>query len=305
MFRYALVFLVLPLKVFGLTLDMPSNAVLVGTPSSEVRSYALPIGPWTKASFPTQAVEGVVTTRIYQLPADSITPLQLLLPLKSQLQDNGWEILLDCTEEECGGYDFRFATEVKSAPDMQVALGNYRFLSARNAEEVVSLFVSRTSRAGFIQLIHVSKDTELSIENDAPATKAITNTSSSDESFAEVLEQEGHLVLSDLNFETGSAQLGTERYSSLEDIAGYLSAHPSRRIALVGHTDSSGSLEANIALSKRRAGSVLERLVTDYGAKRSQLDAEGMGYLSPISTNLTIEGRDANRRVEAVLISVE
>jgi OOP family OmpA-OmpF porin len=64
-------------------------------------------------------------------------------------------------------------------------------------------------------------------------------------------------------------------------------------------------LAGNIALSKRRAGSVLERLVTDYAASRQQLEAQGMGYLSPIQNNRTIEGREANRRVEAIITSTQ
>ncbi|MCR9113710.1 MAG: OmpA family protein, partial [Rhodobacteraceae bacterium] len=38
---------------------------------------------------------------------------------------------------------------------------------------------------------------------------------------------------------------------------------------------------------------------------RQQLEAGGMGYLSPLTTNLTPEGREANRRVEAVLLNTE
>jgi OOP family OmpA-OmpF porin len=74
------------------------------------------------------------------------------------------------------------------------------------------------------------------------------------------------------------------------------------RVALVGHTDATGSLDANIALSRKRAASVKDRLVRAYGIAVSRLDAEGMGYLAPIASNLTQAGRDANRRVEAVLL---
>ena len=45
-----------------------------------------------------------------------------------------------------------------------------------------------------------------------------------------------------------------------------------------------------------------ERLITAYGASRPQLRAEGMGWLAPLATNLTPEGREANRRVEAVVL---
>jgi len=71
----------------------------------------------------------------------------------------------------------------------------------------------------------------------------------------------------------------------------------------VGHTDAEGSLDGNIALSRRRAASVLERLVTAYQVDRRQMEAQGMGYLAPIASNLTEEGREANRRVEVIVTS--
>ena len=127
----------------------------------------------------------------------------------------------------------------------------------------------------------------------------------SDASLSNQLEQVGRAVLGDLSFETGSAQLAQGDYASLRALAEYLATTPSRTVALVGHTDSSGGLEANIALSKRRAASVLERLVSVYGADRAQLEAEGMGYLAPLSSNLTEAGRTANRRVEVIVTSTE
>jgi len=92
-------------------------------------------------------------------------------------------------------------------------------------------------------------------------------------------------------------------YASLADLAEYLASHADRRIVLVGHTDSSGTLVANISLSKRRAQAVRDRMISAYDLPPGQLDAEGMGYLSPVASNLTNAGREINRRVEAVLLS--
>ena len=94
-------------------------------------------------------------------------------------------------------------------------------------------------------------------------------------------------------------------HHSLQALAAFLRADPARRVTLVGHTDTVGALDRNIALSKRRAASVLERLVSAHGVPRAQIAAEGMGYLAPIASNLTPEGREANRRVEVVLLNTE
>ena len=97
--------------------------------------------------------------------------------------------------------------------------------------------------------------------------------------------------------------LGEGPFPSLDQLASFLNSRPSVRIALVGHTDSVGSLDGNIALSRKRAQSVRRRLVDKFKIDPSRLEAQGMGYLAPVASNLAEAGRDANRRVEAILLS--
>ncbi len=74
---------------------------------------------------------------------------------------------------------------------------------------------------------------------------------------------------------------------------------------LVGHTDAEGALEGNISLSKKRAAAVKARLIDVFGVPEAQIDAQGVGYLVPVASNLTDDGRMMNRRVEAILNSIE
>ena len=90
-------------------------------------------------------------------------------------------------------------------------------------------------------------------------------------------------------------------FASLAELADWLARTPDVAVAIVGHTDADGSLEGNIAISRRRAQAVVDRLVADYGVPAGQLTAAGMGYLAPVASNLTPDGRAANRRVEAVI----
>ncbi len=98
-----------------------------------------------------------------------------------------------------------------------------------------------------------------------------------------------------------ASNLAGERLPSLDALARWLSDHRGRQVTLVGHTDAQGSLTANIALSKRRAQSVADRLVSDFGIERARVSAEGAGYLAPRASNDTEEGRHKNRRVEVML----
>ncbi|MEX0281245.1 MAG: OmpA family protein, partial [Arenibacterium sp.] len=111
------------------------------------------------------------------------------------------------------------------------------------------------------------------------------------------------MVLEDLDFGSGAARLREGPFASLSDLASYLQANPAMRVAIVGHTDNVGTLARNIALSKRRAEAVRARLIAAHDIAANRVDAEGMGYLAPLTTNLTLAGREANRRVEVILLA--
>ena len=293
-------------------LDLPESATAQADEYAELDSYDLPLGPYADGQLPVESIEGRVTKQSWRVETQGLTSLQLLAPLRDQLLAAGYDILFECDTLDCGGFDFRFETEVLPAPSMHVDMGDFRFLAARNGPgDHLGLLVSRSANAGFIQLIRVA-ETTLTTTITTPAANAgsgkkpaATETAAPPSDTIGRLIARGHVVLSDLTFETGSSTLTDGAYTSLAALADFLRENPDRRIALVGHTDAVGTLENNIALSKKRAASVLERLVSDYGAPRGQMTAEGTGYLAPIAPNQTEEGREANRRVEAVLLNTD
>src|SRR5262249_20360656 len=84
------------------------------------------------------------------------------------------------------------------------------------------------------------------------------------------------LVVEGVNFETNSAQLTPDSTEVLEKVAASLKAWPDVRVEVGGHTDSSGSLEHNMDLSKRRAESVRAYLSAK-GIDESRMTAKGYG----------------------------
>ena len=307
-----------PLATSALELTLPASARQTAGQELGVTSYALPIAPFDGANIPVRTFEGFVTRQAWRIEGGGVTPLQLLQPLRDELKASGFTMLFECADRACGGFDFRFGTDVADAPDMYVDLDNYRFVSAVEGagdapKSAMSLLISTSAAAAYIQIIQISVDQSAEI-NVAKGNEIVASTASehpaNTEQFREVsiakqLDLGGHVILSDLEFRTGSAELGAGPFASLEKLADYLRTNASRRIALVGHTDAEGSLAGNIALSKERAESVRERLVETYGVASAQLSAEGVGFLSPVASNLSKAGRDTNRRVEAVLISTE
>lgn len=304
-----LIFCIWPVWAFALDMSLPKNATLGREVTEDPGSYLLPIAPYEIDKIPVLEVEGRLVQQAWRLKAQSITTLQILTPLRKQLVSQGYQVLLDCSGRECGGFDFRFNTRVMPAPDMFVDLFDYRFISLRQGEEAaatgyVSLLISRSGVTAYIQVIHVAPrgQTSMSVSTDGRVSR---NRPGSDQPIAQALLEQGHVILADLNFPSGSSDLGEGPFASLEALAEVLRSDGSLRVALVGHTDTVGGLAPNVALSKRRAKSVMERLVDTYGVSRDQLDAEGMGYLAPIAPNLEKAGREANRRVEAVLLNSE
>ncbi|MDA7429922.1 OmpA family protein [Primorskyibacter aestuariivivens] len=294
----------LPLAVAAQDIAMPAGARLALDQQTDPGSYALPIAPFQDGRVPAEVLEGRIQEQVWRVAGQGLTTLQLLAPLRKQITAAGYEIRLDCAALQCGGFNFRFNTRVLPGPEMYVDLTNFRFLSATSgAGQGISLLVSRSATAAYIQMIRVGKAGNVTVpEGSTPPAVVPVQPQGS---LAQALETTGRFILSDLDFETGASTLGPGPFKSLTDIANYLRQHPERKIALVGHTDSVGSLEGNINLSRKRATSVLERLVSAHDANRAQLEAGGMGYLAPVASNLTAEGRDANRRVEAVLVSTE
>jgi len=105
-----------------------------------------------------------------------------------------------------------------------------------------------------------------------------------------------------IKFESGNYNFTQDTYPYLIDLAKILINEPSNTtFKVVGHTDSSGSYEANRALSERRASAVRNYLV-DSGIPKRRIEISGLGESDPIDTNLTAEGRANNRRVEIIIV---
>ena len=99
-------------------------------------------------------------------------------------------------------------------------------------------------------------------------------------------------------FSYNSDALRDESTPTLKEIADIMARHPDWRLAVNGHTDGIGGDQANVELSKRRAASVVNALVTSYHIDASRLKSAGFGKSQPKDTNDTLEGRARNRRVE-------
>ncbi len=102
-----------------------------------------------------------------------------------------------------------------------------------------------------------------------------------------------------VNFEFDSARLTQAGLTKLREIGQTLVTIPDVRVVLEGHTDSVGTETYNMALSRRRAESVRDGLLSAFSQLRgSQFSVNGFGESQPKADNSTEAGRTQNRRVE-------
>jgi len=104
-------------------------------------------------------------------------------------------------------------------------------------------------------------------------------------------------------FRSGSATLDSGSNRLLIRALDLIKAHPDKRVLVAGHTDSTGSPQANLKLSEARAASVRNWLADAAALPLTRFAIQGYGDTRPKATNDTDAGRAANRRVEITLVA--
>jgi outer membrane protein OmpA-like peptidoglycan-associated protein len=99
-------------------------------------------------------------------------------------------------------------------------------------------------------------------------------------------------------FDTASAAMSPDSRAIVDEIGGFMRAYENTVVDIEGNSDSAGSRESNVALSKQRAESVKSYLMKKYGYPASRMRTVGNGPDKPIDSNDTPEGREKNRRTD-------
>ncbi len=113
---------------------------------------------------------------------------------------------------------------------------------------------------------------------------------------------EGKLVTYGIYFDVNKDIVKPESYGTLKDIASILKEAAGVKVKIVGHTDSDGDDKSNLDLSQRRAASVKNSLVKDFGIDPAMLETDGKGESEPVAPNDNTTNKALNRRVEFIKI---
>lgn len=102
-----------------------------------------------------------------------------------------------------------------------------------------------------------------------------------------------------INFDVDKHNIKPQYHNELKTVGDFLKEFPASHGEISGHTDSTHTKAYNQKLSERRANSVKEYIIKNFGIAPERLTSKGYGLEKPIATNKTKEGKAKNRRIEA------
>ncbi len=270
----------------------------------------------------SKQLEGRYTRLIYLTPADR-SPLEVIKNYVDELTEMGGTVLFACTSRACGGdlegnehgggtqglMDKLYPNE--RLKDENFTNGNCASTSDIKEQRYIVYRVPTDGGDMYVAVMaYTVEDTlyckvfdnrtmamVIAIEPKARDKKMVAVSASEMQS---AIDSSGRIALYGIYFDTNKTDLKPESDAAIEQIAALLKANTSLKVFIVGHTDNVGTNAANMDLSKRRANAVMAALTTRFSVNAGQMEAAGIGMLSPLASNGDEAGRSKNRRVELV-----
>ena len=290
-----------------------AGSAIVGYQQVAYDQASLPLGPYDSARHglgKSETLAGRVTRIAYVVPPGKST-LEVYRNFAQALDAAGFATRFACAGSTCGdGAEFsdrlisplldKLGRGARNAmvQSLYAIDGDTRALTAHLDRPTgaldVSVLVSQHESAREQEPVGVLLQV---VEARPMDTGQVTVDASA---MARGLAQAGHIALYGIRFASDSAVLDKASDATLAQMAALLEAQPALKAYVVGHTDDSGSLAHNLALSQQRAEAVVKALVTHYGIVPARLAAKGLASYAPVASNHDEAGKARNRRVELV-----
>lgn len=261
-----------------------------------------------------QAVEGKVSNRLYWGPKGR-SSLEIMRNYQAALKSAGFETVYQCEAAQCdkddtqskivrwvqnsqwtdrGNDDYYLIRAFEAKPGF-----NYLHARKRGAGAAVDVQVAvraaedddTDNKGRVLQFIQIVEAAEVEQGNVTVNAAAIGS----------ALQREGKIALYGIYFDTNQAAIKPQSASALGEMAAALKSNPALNVFIVGHTDNQGGVDANVALSRRRAQAVVDALVKQHGIAQARVQAQGVANFAPLASNAAEAGRAKNRRVEMVV----
>lgn len=253
-----------------------------------------------------ERIEGALFSRVFVKP-DNKTNLEVFRSYERELRAGGFTLQVAATPSQ----DLKWLLwRLYRTPNIDLSHRTYEDTEGQVGMSDLAriagfadhyLVASRTAGAETLWVsIILSSEQHLYLVEELTTTAMETGTVTLDlDRMRTEIEQSGKIAVYDIHFATGSAVIEPESADALAVIATYLREAPGG-FYIVGHTDDTGSLSANLTLSNERAAAVKSALVSDHGVDAAGLETRGVGPLAPVANNTDDAGRALNRRVEIV-----
>jgi outer membrane protein OmpA-like peptidoglycan-associated protein len=258
----------------------------------------------------TESAEGKVLNYFYLGPKGH-SDLEVFRNYKQSLEKQGFKVLHVCEDGPvCVKQDLAVHA-TKWTDDSRAFVGGsfymnnlgsrpFRFLMARLARPAGDVTVVLTLRGGYWADRGFDTDYFVQVIEAQPMQTDQVTVLKAD-TMGQGLAVEGKIALYGIYFDTGNAEVKPESTAQLEEMGKLLTQSMKLKVFIVGHTDNQGVVDANLALSLRRAQAVAAALTKDYKIDSNRLSARGVANFAPVAINETDIGRAKNRRVELVV----
>jgi OmpA-OmpF porin, OOP family len=292
------------------------GSAILGYQDLSFDTFRLPTGPAERDASSNWQVpkavtlEGKVTGYVYALPRGTAT-LEVFRNYQSALQTAGFTTLFACDGDDACGDGGILAQRVYAGSHImqngglrsaQAAMygSDIHFLSAKRSagghDTYVSLLVAKESAMGGSDTDSVSVVLHVIEPKSMDSSMVFVDAAK----MASDIASSGHVALYGIYFDTDSATVKPESDPALTEIAALLKSEPGLKVYIVGHTDTQGGYDYNMALSARRSRAVADALASRFGIAPDRMHSAGVGFLAPVAANSTDDGRARNRRVELV-----
>ncbi|MFY0673703.1 MAG: OmpA family protein [Bacteroidia bacterium] len=190
-----------------------------------------------------------------------------------------------------------------SGGEKYITLGNF------NSDTSTNLKIMNPKAGGFAY--YYIDDFTVELRNDSNESECganipvdeeeelITTRYFQDLDLAELLNDEP-FTFKGFYFEFDRYEILDTNYFFLDSLIDLLFENPDLDIEVHGHTDNMGSNRYNNELSKNRAQTVVEYLISE-GIDKKRIKMEYFGATKPVATNSTSEGQQLNRRCEFII----
>ena len=196
--------------------------------------------------------------------------------------------------------------ETKDASDM-LARANKAYSDREDVVQVDHLAYITNQRVELARQTIKQKEAEAALAK-APAQRTQAQLDARNQQVDVLLNQlkakkteRGDVVtLGDVLFQIDRSELNPNGLRNVQQLANYLSQNTDRQVVVEGFTDSTGTVDHNLRLSKARADSVRRALVAA-GVNPTRITTHGFGKDYPVASNDTADSRSLNRRVEVTI----